>query len=71
MDFILGDLAYENDCSTLRDLTDHLRGYIFLYQAIDTFQLMILFSFGLKDDSFILMTIISLEDSGECMDIYC
>jgi hypothetical protein len=29
MDFILGDLAYENDYSTFKDLANHLGGYIF------------------------------------------
>jgi hypothetical protein len=29
MDFIFGDIAYEDDYSTFKDLTNHLKGYTF------------------------------------------
>jgi hypothetical protein len=29
MDFIFGDLAYEDDCSTFKDLINHPKGYTF------------------------------------------
>jgi hypothetical protein len=48
MDFIFGDLAYEDDCSTFKDLINHPKGYTFWYQATDTLRLMIMFFILIK-----------------------
>ncbi len=45
IDFILQDLAYDDDHSTSKDFSNHPKRYPFPFQAINTFKSMIAFFF--------------------------